>query len=563
MDAAGIKRLDMPANTSVLSMRGGNGLVAPAPGDDVELYVDAGNGKGEWQGGYTALSKVEAGEMGDAYDGKDIVWVGKEGQNQAYGEEPLRGMPWPVEFMRLVKGDKPTFQGAVEEEEPIDAELSFSVVVEGDTARSFALFFRPDQARNYHGRWVDEGRGDLRSKTPMGEMLDDAIRMEKATDYVKAEKIWREKYNNTPESIERNLLDVYSRMTPAEQAEYGSWYYEVHDMAVEWAADLSKGGKTVRMEQVAAVIAALSPQTGWVGRNDIYGPEEDRLVSPTQWSDNVAKRAMLSNQGFAWKVLRVVFERGDAEINITEEMAVDLELGEYTPINYHSYNGADQTDENRGKKFVGKFKYRDLPADVLMQLLAKDGGELEGVMYHMGTSAIRLARGAHPDDLRPGSTDPYRTALNGPKVRSFYDNIVNPNESMDSTWDVHMQRAGSNNPAMKTSEGAKMVASAGAYQFLHDIMVKAAAKVGIMPHELQAAVWVQWRKERGQAEYQAWQLKHPGENYPTFVDEKRSAKTKAANAIKNAKKREERKAWRLAHPNGPANPPKKGEEEEE
>ena len=40
MEQAGFSELPMERNVSLLSMRGGNGLCCPNPGDDVELYAD-------------------------------------------------------------------------------------------------------------------------------------------------------------------------------------------------------------------------------------------------------------------------------------------------------------------------------------------------------------------------------------------------------------------------------------------------------------------------------------------------------------------------------------------
>ena len=535
-----------------------------------------------------ALSERKSGEMGGAYDGQDVVWVGKAEDNNFEDDSPYQGAEWPAQHLRLAKGDKPTFNEMPEDVEGEEATYSIRVRADG-LFESMALFYRRDQMRNWKGMWVDEGRGqrqpvaqpmrpdeirnyhdrwaeraaqrgNLRSARPMGEVAEDAIRGETERQKETTVRKVMEKMKVATEAearagIKRNLRNIYSTMTPEEQKAFGTWYYEVHDMAWEWAQDLD-----VRPEIVAGVIASLSPQTLWVGRNDKSSPgwqnlyadvptvDESAMYQPNEWAGNEAENAMNSNQMLAWKVLRVVYQEADTEITITQGFVdrINTILGESQHINYASYDGADQgvhgkanwqdKGEYDGKNFIGTFKYSELPADILTQVLGAEwrvkkvprldangnkqynkagkvitddvefytGGtnELKGVMQDMGLTAINLARGAHPDAPRPNQSNPNRTLLDGPKTRSFYNNIINPDDSMDSTWDVHMQRIGMNlkKDELSTEEGAQIIGSRGGYQWFHDIMAETAAELGIKPHELQAATWVQWRRLRGREE---------------------------------------------------------------
>ena len=107
------------------------------------------------------------------------------------------------------------------------------------------------------------------------------------------------------------------------------------------------------------------------------------------------------------------------------------------------------------------------------------------------------------------------------KVRSFYNNILDPDtENGDVTIDTHAVGAalisgtsgsdvsvqhnfGSSPEADKKPKGFEATSNSaitglqGNYAIYADAYREAAAKIGILPHELQAAVWVEKRKMFG------------------------------------------------------------------
>lgn len=94
------------------------------------------------------------------------------------------------------------------------------------------------------------------------------------------------------------------------------------------------------------------------------------------------------------------------------------------------------------------------------------------------------------DDLT--DDDDILTRLNGQKIRSFYSNIRGLTEV---TIDGHAYnialgiRQGLTSD--KTNMGKKL------YREMQSAYVKAAKRVGVKPHELQAITWTTWKREHG------------------------------------------------------------------
>ena len=101
-----------------------------------------------------------------------------------------------------------------------------------------------------------------------------------------------------------------------------------------------------------------------------------------------------------------------------------------------------------------------------------------GANVHTG-DCMRKARailaGADPADV-----------LHGPKERAFADNLADPEGSMEVTCDRWMARA-----IGKRSESF----TPRQYQETADLFRSIARTLGIRPHELQACVWAQIRRE--------------------------------------------------------------------
>lgn len=99
---------------------------------------------------------------------------------------------------------------------------------------------------------------------------------------------------------------------------------------------------------------------------------------------------------------------------------------------------------------------------------------------------------------------------NGPKVRSFYDNIRDPETSMSVTVDTHMIRAllddadmPSGGDVYKATLGCKAPSrkalgySDGLYPYFAQAIRDAARRADLLPHQAQAIAWCQWRRAQG------------------------------------------------------------------
>jgi len=83
--------------------------------------------------------------------------------------------------------------------------------------------------------------------------------------------------------------------------------------------------------------------------------------------------------------------------------------------------------------------------------------------------------------------------LGGRKVRSFYANIVSPTVAGTVTIDRHAVAAAWGTVHVPD----KILERAGAYQRVAGAYRTAARQLELLPHQLQAIVWVQWRQETG------------------------------------------------------------------
>ena len=84
------------------------------------------------------------------------------------------------------------------------------------------------------------------------------------------------------------------------------------------------------------------------------------------------------------------------------------------------------------------------------------------------------------------------------KTKSFYRNICLPGFCDTTTIDRHALAAATQRPdktfALTDKDGA---ITERQYRFLSQCYVKAARKVGLIPHEMQAVIWNRYRKQRG------------------------------------------------------------------
>jgi hypothetical protein len=119
----------------------------------------------------------------------------------------------------------------------------------------------------------------------------------------------------------------------------------------------------------------------------------------------------------------------------------------------------------------------------------KSGREVADALAKPGMLRQSLASAI---DIHNGK--PVEEVLKGPKIRSFYNNLVDPDGTAHVTIDTHMVRAMLNDHSATDSTVSKY-ATGKKYSWSAD-RVRAVAKAnGISPAEAQAAIWEQWRRE--------------------------------------------------------------------
>ncbi len=110
--------------------------------------------------------------------------------------------------------------------------------------------------------------------------------------------------------------------------------------------------------------------------------------------------------------------------------------------------------------------------------------------YRNIRKAIRILEGKPPMDV-----------LGGNKVRSFYQNILDPKGSLEVTIDRHAKGLAIRSNSIKgaTNEEDANVTNAE-YPYYAKHYIKLAERLGLIPNQLQAICWVTWRRLRGNLE---------------------------------------------------------------
>ncbi len=132
----------------------------------------------------------------------------------------------------------------------------------------------------------------------------------------------------------------------------------------------------------------------------------------------------------------------------------------------------------------------------------RDPAELAQSLEHPGMLKTSLENG-----LRLMAGEPADKVLGGPKIRSFYNNLTFPDQTDDTTVDTHMARALANKvdlsdaaaglltDAPKLTKSGAYGKGANGYGWSADVIRAAAAERNVSAARMQAATWVQWRRD--------------------------------------------------------------------
>lgn len=309
--------------------------------------------------------------------------------------------------------------------------------------------YSEDELRDDHGRWTVGG----------GESAPGPIRTYDHMAYFS--DAHQDKILAQADKVDFDTVAADHRLTAlAERSrtpEHDSrWYYDRHDECIALAKRTGLSTK-----EVIGIVAAMSPLNDWEANWD------DAVKIAEQWHANPT----------------YTITEADRAAVITYDEHSRVHKGDPTVLP------------------IGTFHLRDMDANHVTSLSAlRDIGLPRGINYRENMEkALLLADGGRPDEW-----------LGGPKVRSFYSNILDPADDVHVTVDTHMIRAMMDDvmldskvaQSMRSTPGAKRETdtdiSLGIYPLMADAIAQAAAKFEggrYSPSEFQAIVWEQWKVE--------------------------------------------------------------------
>jgi hypothetical protein len=272
---------------------------------------------------------------------------------------------------------------------------------------------------------------------------------------------WMAKHEISQESLVANTDRLFTEAGPR-GIDYGlPWYFVAHAHAQDIAARYD-----VPVPTAAAVIARLSPRNTW------YVPGE---LSKSGVDMHAEGRGNLAS---ADKVFAAIANLNpDGHIQITDE--------QFTKAREKLGSSKNLIPEERRAAVVGDgvtpVRYGDLtPAELALF----DPTFQTDALSSNAAPAVRLAFGDVTPDEGLGDAG---------KIRSFYNNIVSPGDSQDVTIDTHQTRAMMNSLDFP-EQAYSLIAKVGPrYDFFGDAVRTVAAKHGVLPHQVQAVIWEQWR----------------------------------------------------------------------
>jgi hypothetical protein len=286
--------------------------------------------------------------------------------------------------------------------------------------------------------------------------------------------------------VSTNLQKLYSQVPEARRAANAKWYESANKLATDLG---DKYGRTV--QQMAAVVAAMSPQKDWdmnVGLakrlSDIFHTQGDtkmdakmdakasQLTEPGEGEEegtNEALGKIMENiRGKSLNELHDPIEKA-AWIRLYDEAHNDRSYKRIDPAT------GDETDTVMGAKGPASIAWGTL-SQIGNAVSVLENGSRENISNHLG--------GSH-------------------KVRNFYNNILDPNNPAGHvTIDTHAVAAGLMRALSgKASEvldnfggiGSSETGVKGMYPLYAEAYRAAAAELGIQPRQLQSIVWEEVR----------------------------------------------------------------------
>ena len=323
------------------------------------------------------------------------------------------------------------------------------------------------------------------------------------------------------------------------------WYDSAHELTKQWAAKYG-----VTHEQMAGAVASLSPQNEWNNNVEVANRVADILKNKQNfaWSPEMQTKAsqLAQRSPDLGKVMPDIMGKSLKDLDNAYDKAAWIRVYD------ESHNG------------------RTMPnyaPDGSIRGLARNPVSNQPTVSHWNsTNGIAKAVSI----LEDGSKENIHTQLGEMhKVRNFYNNIIDPwSKSGDVTIDTHAVGAGHLRPMGGSSEevmhnfgssfkptpaqaAAGMKASSsqasavtgvqGTYGLYAEAYRQAAAKLGILPRELQSITWegirslYESRAKTDELKSTISQIWKDHKNGEVSIDRARNQILKAAGGFKNPK----------------------------
>ena len=305
--------------------------------------------------------------------------------------------------------------------------------------------------------------------------------------YVGLQRSKLDRGNQTPDQrfidhVKSNLLHLYNAVSPEYRERAKQWYVGANKLSSEAATRFN-----LTLPQVSGVMAALSPQKDWyinydlgVRTIDVFINAQDQVFSPAmakamrqmiKAQESVAQRKLLR------KRLEAVNGKKLSELTDGIEQAIFVRF----------YDQANNPE--RGHRVIS-------PEGDLLDFQRKKDGTKSGIAWN-GFRDIAKAISIIQDGSRENISEQLGDMH---KVRSFYNNILNPmSDRGDVTIDTHAVAAGMMKPLsgkalevghnFNTAGKSAITGAKGTYGLYADAYRQAAAEVGVLPREMQSITW--------------------------------------------------------------------------
>lgn len=286
-----------------------------------------------------------------------------------------------------------------------------------------------------------------------------------------------------------NLLWLHDQMDPALRERAKQWYNGARKKSEEWAEEYN-----LETRQVAAAIAALSPQKDWFQNMsmaervmDIWTKFQD--FQPNKAMIDEGDRIYLPNKA---KHLETDNDRvkiavwNDIKNKTLSELKTDYERGLWV-------RAFDQSNNPRSHRVWSP------EGDMQDMALNNAGNELPTMWGSVPTIGNAIAA------VRDGSKKNISKVIGSMhKVRNFYNNIVSPmSDRGEVTIDTHavaaalMQPHGGSAKEVTDNLGggaaSALTGDAGTYGIFADAYREAAAQRGVLAREMQSITWEEVR----------------------------------------------------------------------